>query len=353
MVTMRDVARAAGVSQAAVSYAFSNSPKVSDQQRQRIYAIAAELGFTGPNVVGRSLRSGRIGAVGVMVVDSLVHAVDDPSTTLLMKGIVEVGELAHVALTLLSVARPGDRGTEVSANPALRGLVDGVVLHNVPGDHPAVEALLAQAVPMVAIDSPVRPDIPLVTVDNVRAGRLQMQHVLDRGHRRIGIVTDRLRPVARGGLVTLATVEDATEVVVRDRLRGHLEACRQADVPPSDLTVVETTGIDRLHGLEAAEVLLARSDPTAIVATSDVHAAAAWEVLRRRGARVPEDVSIIGFDDAPVADLLDLTTMRQPLVDKGRTAARVLLDRLEGTDRRHQLLDVVPIIRSSTAGART
>ncbi len=97
MVTMKDVARAAGVSQAAVSYAFSNSPKVSASQRDHIYAVAQSLSYAGPNIVGSSLRSGRVGAVGIMVMESLGHALEDPSTMLLMKGVVEVNELADVA----------------------------------------------------------------------------------------------------------------------------------------------------------------------------------------------------------------------------------------------------------------
>ena len=97
MVTMKDVAKAAGVSQASVSYAYSGSPRVSAPQRDQIFAVAAKLGYTGPNIAGSSLRLGRIGTVGVLVPGSLALAVEDPSTMLLMKGIVEVGELADVA----------------------------------------------------------------------------------------------------------------------------------------------------------------------------------------------------------------------------------------------------------------
>src|SRR5690349_4018812 len=101
MVTMKDVAKAAGVSQAAVSYAFSGSPKVSAGQRDQILAVAADLGYHGPSIAGASLRSGRMGTVGVIIPGSLALAVEDPSTALLLKGIVEAGELADVALTLL------------------------------------------------------------------------------------------------------------------------------------------------------------------------------------------------------------------------------------------------------------
>src|SRR6476660_6731329 len=141
MVTMRDVAKAAGVSQASVSYAYSGSPRISPGLREQIFAIATELGYTGPNIAGSSLRLGRIGTVGVLVPGSLALAVEDPSTMLLMKGIVEVGELADVALTLLPVDRLRTQTVPGTIMPAvLRGLVDGVVMHALPDDHPVVDA---------------------------------------------------------------------------------------------------------------------------------------------------------------------------------------------------------------------
>ena len=103
-------------------------------------------------------------------------------------------------------------------------------------------------------------------------------------------------------------------------------------------------------GIAAARALI-EMNPTAIVATSDVHAAAAIRVLTDRGIRVPEDVSVIGFDDAPIADLIGLTTVRQPLVDKGRTAATMLLDLINGHSRRRSVKKVELVIRSSTAAA--
>src|SRR5262245_36398660 len=212
MVTMRDVAKAAGVSQASVSYAYSGSPRVSAAQRDQIFAVAAKLGYTGPNIAGSSLRLGRIGTVGVLVPGSLSLAVEDPSTMLLMKGIVEVGQLADVALTLLPV-----NGAELAAGhrptkPAvLRGLVDGVVLHCLPNDHPVVDAVIARRIPAVAIDSPRLPNLPYVTIDHRGAGVEQMNHVLQLGHKRIGIISDRMGPGVVPGFCELSAITRATE----------------------------------------------------------------------------------------------------------------------------------------------
>ncbi len=380
MVTMKDVAKAAGVSQASVSYAYSGSPRVSPPQREQIFAVAARLGYTGPNIAGRSLRSGRIGTVGVLVPGSLAAAVEDPSTALLLKGIVEVGELADVALTLLPVPRVDTAEAGPTQPTVLRGLVDGVVMHCLPDDHPVVEAVLARGIPAVAIDSPRLPRLPYVTVDHRSAGADQMKHVLGQGHRRIAIICDRLGPPAPSPAAPspasrrelaqispksrefvsaresvgsrpphpLRDVAPVAEVYLRERLAGYRDALREAGISDSDVMVVESADIDMGSGMAAVAELLEHTQPTAIVATSDVHAVAAVKVLRERGVSVPADVSVIGFDDAPIADLMQLTTIRQPLVDKGRTAARILLDLIDGQTRRRSVKPTELVVRAST-----
>jgi DNA-binding LacI/PurR family transcriptional regulator len=153
------------------------------------------------------------------------------------------------------------------------------------------------------------------------------------------------------GFRSHADARAATETYLRERLAGYFDACAAAkEVREQDIRVIETAGIDMQSGIAAARALI-EMNPTAIVATSDVHAAAAIRVLTDRGIRVPEDVSVIGFDDAPIADLIGLTTVRQPLVDKGRTAATMLLDLINGHSRRRSVKKVELVIRSSTAAA--
>jgi DNA-binding LacI/PurR family transcriptional regulator len=351
MVTMKDVAAAAGVSQASVSYAYSGSQRVSAVRREHIFAVAASLGYTGPNIAGSSLRLGRIGAVGVLIPGSLSLAVEDPSTMLLVRGIVEVGELADVALTLLPVdAQRGD-GNDPIKPTVLRGLVDGVVIHCLPDDHPVVEAVRARKIPAVAIDSPRVPHLPYVTVDHRQAGAEQMDHVLSLGHRRIGVITDRLGPLPSPGYRYWADAETSKETYLRERLAGYRQALSDHGVRVSDVALIEAANIDMPSGLAAADLLIREFAPTAIVATSDVHAVAALKALSSNGIAVPEAVSVIGFDDAPIADLVGLTTIRQPLRDKGRTAAKILLDLIAGQSRRRSIMTTELIIRSTTGPA--
>jgi DNA-binding LacI/PurR family transcriptional regulator len=356
MVTMKDVAAAAGVSQASVSYAYSGSQRVSAVRREHIFAVAASLGYTGPNIAGSSLRLGRIGAVGVLIPGSLSLAVEDPSTMLLVRGIVEVGELADVALTLLPVDPQRGNGNDPVKNdqvkPAvLRGLVDGVVIHCLPDDHPVVEAVRARKIPAVAIDSPRVPHLPYVTVDHRQAGAGQMDHVLSMGHRRIGVITDRIGPLPSPGYRYWADAETSKETYLRERLAGYRQALSDHGVRVSDVALIEAANIDMPSGLAAAELLIREFAPTAIVATSDVHAVAALKALSSNGIAVPDAVSVIGFDDAPIADLVGLTTIRQPLRDKGRTAAKILLDLIAGQSRRRSIMATELIVRSTTGPA--
>jgi DNA-binding LacI/PurR family transcriptional regulator len=353
MVTMKDVAKAAGVSQASVSYAYSGSPRVSAAQRDNIFTVAAELGYTGPNIAGSSLRLGRIGTVGVLVPGSLATAVEDPSTVLLLQGIVEVGELADIALTLLPVDRAGlASGQQRPTKPAaLRGLVDGVVMHCLPNDHPVVEAVLSRRIPAVAIDSPRLHNLPYVTVDHRSAGAEQMNHLLAQGHRRIGIVTDLLSTSPLRGRHVLSEIETITETYLRERFAGYREAIAAAGLAESEVALVEAADIDMASGMIVTAELIDNFEPTAIVATSDVHGVGALKVLRDKNISVPKQVSVIGFDDAPIADLMELTTIRQPIREKGRTAATILIDLIAGRSRRRSVKPTELVVRSSTGPA--
>src|SRR5882757_3109899 len=134
-------------------------------------------------------------------------------------------------------------------------------------------------------------------------------------------------------------------------LAGYRQAVSDHGVRVSDVALIEAANIDMPSGLAAAELLIREFAPTAIVATSDVHAVAALKALSSNGIAVPEAVSVIGFDDAPIADLVGLTTIRQPLRDKGRTAAKILLDLIAGQSRRRSIMATELIVRSTTGPA--
>lgn len=230
MVTMRDVARAAGVSQAAVSYAFSRPEKLSAAQRERVLQIAEELGYTGPHSVGRTLRTGQVGALGLMVTDSLPYAFDDPATAALLRGIAEVGEVSETALTLLPCPLESERLTQ-NSGVLLRGLVDGFLAYALPEGHPAVETVLRRRLPVVVIDGPNPGGLPWVGIEDRAAARSAAAHLLALDHRSVGILVDRLVPDGYRGPVTPARQRAARDRVMKERLAGYAAAFRAAGLP--------------------------------------------------------------------------------------------------------------------------
>lgn len=334
MVTMKDVARAAGVSQAAVSYAYSRPEKLSAGQRQSIMDTASRLGYAGPSAAGVSLRSGRSGAIGVMLMDTLEYAFTDPSTRSLLQGIVQTRRFDDLALTLLPLPR---HGTSADGDPprggdeaARRGVVDGVIVHSLPDDHPALLTLRSRGIPMVIVDAPHLPGIPLVGIQDRQAARHQVDHLLELGHRRIGILAERLLPDGCHGVVDAERRGRSTERVVRERIRGYEAACSAAGLDFERVPIVEAGGFTVAEGMAAARTLLDGDEVTAVVTTSDTMAVATLAVARERGLRVPEDLSVVGFDDAPEAERHGLTTIRQPMVRKGSLAAEILFALLRG-----------------------
>lgn len=351
MVTMKDVATAAGVSKAAVSYAFSKSPKVSPTQREHILAAAARIGYVGPNIAGSSLRAGRVAAIGVMVMGSLVYALEDPSTTLLLQGVVEVGELSQTALTLLplsAVLDPKSGMVDGIGHPALRGLVSGLIVHSLPDEHPLLDAAVRRGLPTVVVDAPDIEGVGFVGIEDRKAAAGQMAHLLGQGHRKVGVIADRLLPDGRKGRVSARRLAAASERVVRERLLGYADACREFGVSWNSVKIVEAGAFDRTSGLDAARLLCDLGPVTGIAATSDVMALAALDVLAERGLNCPADVSVIGFDDAPAAALARLSTVRQPLLDKGRHAARLLFQLLEGGEPARIVLPTELVVRETT-----
>jgi DNA-binding LacI/PurR family transcriptional regulator len=354
-VSMKDVAIAAGVSQPAVSYAYNKPSEISDSQREHILKVAKELGYPGPNVRGRSLRSGRVGAIGLMIMDALPYAFADPSTIGVLKGIGEFGELSSVALSLFPLQREFAESSVVSKGMslALRGLVDGLIAHCLPDNYPGIEIALKQGIPMVLVDAPVIEGLPFVGIDDFGSGKAQMQHLLDLGHRRIGIIAERLRPDGQKGYVSRRRIQESTEHVVSERISGYLTAAQAAGLSFDDLVVVEAGGFDYADGYWAAERLLEKKGITAVAATSDVMALSMLTAARERRMSVPKQLSVIGFDDIPEAVGANLTTIRQSLVEKGRVAAQMLHELLnaedpEAVEARRIILPTELIVRTST-----
>lgn len=347
---MREVAQAVGVSQAAVSYAYNRPEKLSEAQRSRILKVAAELGYLGPNPAGRGLRTGKVDALGLVLTDSLPYAFDDPGAMLLMKGISEVGELAEVALTLLPAPLESVPASARSG-AALRGLVDGFMVYAMPDRHPVLQSVLSRQLPVVVIDGPVLEGHSLVGIDDHGAAREAARHLLALSHRDVGVLVSRLSPDGRSGPVSRSRVTRARDRVMKARVDGYNDAFADAKVRAP--LVVEAGGFSFSQSRAAAEALLDARSVTAVLAATDVLALAVIEVARSRGLRVPDDLSVVGFDDLPAAAGAELTTVRQSLVEKGQQAARLLLHSIGGAPGTHVItLPTELVVRGSTRALR-
>src|SRR4051794_749214 len=307
-VTLKDVAADVGVSAMTVSNAFNRPDQLSADLRERILERARALGYAGPDPLGRGLRRGRAGAIGLVSDTPLSYAFDDPAASAVIGAICAVAEGERLGLLLVP---PGGAGP-----------VDGVVVYSVGRDEPLLR--LTRDVPAVVIDQPVGTGLPTVGIDDRSAARDAARHLTALGHRRFAVATFGLANDGRTGLADLARRRSTGYDVTRARLEGYAAGLGEAGIDWAGGPVYECAGSRREAGRAAAEALLA-DGPTAILATSDMIALGVLEAA--------PGLAVAGFDDIPEAGAAGLTTIRQDHRAKGRLAAEMLLGREPSSTR--------------------
>ena len=349
-VTLQTIADEVGLSRATVSNAYNRPDQLGRATRERILAAAARLGYHGPDAAARMLRTGRMRSIGLLFTEDLRYVFTDPDTMLFMQGVAETSALAGSGLTLLPVPRGMDLADTAIGSVA----TDGHLVFSVDDHHPAIAALVAAGRPMVTVDEPdlgVRTSF--VGIDDRLGAALAAGHLLELGHRRIGVLLGRL-----GSASTAAGRVDAdgeARITIRiaiQRLAGYRDALGAAGLDPCSL-VVWAAGSNDTDGARTAagEFLGSHPDLTGLLCFSDQIAIGASQAAARLGRRIPDDLSVVGFDDVPQAAAWDppLTTVRQPLIDKGRVAADLLLELIDGGPPRRIELPIELIVRASSA----
>ncbi|MCE7481502.1 MULTISPECIES: LacI family DNA-binding transcriptional regulator [Microbacterium] len=321
--TLADVAHAAGVSTSTASVVFSGRTRVSDATRERVLAAAADLGYAGPDPRAASLRLGRSGIVAVVLEGHLRTAFLDPVTIPMMDGLTD-GLASLGAGVLLLRDEPGEGEVPALATAP----VDAVVLIGCSGrTRASLEIVRARGLPVVVIEGDAGEGIPQITLDNREAAAEMARHIQGLGHERVAAVTlpldsDRIR-----GRVTDERLGRATIDVTIERLAGA------RDVYP-DLPAVSAGSSSIDDGVIAGRALLSdpAARPTAILAQSDLLAAGVIRAAEDLGLRVPDDLSVAGFDGIRVDGIGPhmLTTMVQPAVEKGRAAGEQVARMLRG-----------------------
>jgi len=325
---IKTVAQAAGVSPASVSNAYNRPERLSHPVRERILAVAQDLGYAGPDPAAHSLRAGRAAAVGVLFSTGLSYAFSDPYCVELLHGVSLEAERARMSLVLMPIvphtAALDEEETRQSVAAVRRAVIDGAIVDGIEEHHPALAVLRARGIPLVC--SVEYPDALCVLVDDRAGGRLVGEHLATLGHRDVAVLVD-----APAGTRAL----EPANMFPYARLR--LDGIREGLGPEARVTVVVAGPNNVGSGREAAaELLAAERPPTAIAAVSDVVALGVLEAARGHG------VAVTGFDDIPAATAAGLTTVRQPILEKGRLMGRMLLDP-DFTDRRVVLpLELVP-----------
>lgn len=347
--TLLDIAAAVGVSRTTVSNAFNRPDQLSAELRDRIMAAARALGVHGPNPAARMLRTGRAEAIGLLFHETLPFAFDDPAAVGMLRGVAASCEKARSGLLILpAVKSPATRSA------IHRAAVDGFLVYGFLNGADAWAPLKRRGLPIVAIDNQVPDGIAFVGIDDRGAARRVAEHVIGLGHRRLGVISLESTVDGYIGPLDAARRRAMTFRTSLDRLDGYIEAIIAAGIDPDTVPVEERPASSEAHGRDAALALLRGGGrPTAILAMSDRLAIGAVDAARSLGLRVPEDLSVAGFDDIPRAALVRpaLTTIRQPLFDKGATAASLLLSAIDGAGpvpaTRH-LLPTELVVRGST-----
>lgn len=341
-VTLKTVADRVGVSAMTVSNAFSRPDQLSTSLRERILAVAAELGYVGPDPAARTLARGATGTVGILLTESPGYAFTDEFSVAFLAAIAEELARTGLALTLLPSGRAG------SVVPTRDVAMDGAIAYSCRPGVDGIDWLRRRQLPLVFVDQDPEPDHSTINIDDRGAAAAAARHLVDLGHRRIALL--------HLGHGSGDAADPGDWWVSRQRLAGWLDVLEPAGIDP--VVLPDPSGDTRDDGASAVRALLTGPDrPTAVLCFSDALAAGVLRAAEDAGLRVPEDLSVIGFDDVPLAGRLRpaLTTVRQDAAEKGRLTAALLAATVarhragEPPEIEHVVLPTELVVRDSTA----
>ena len=326
-VNMQDVAQRLGVSISTVSRALRGLPGVAEATRTRILREAEALSYV-VSPAAATLAGGMIGRIGV-----LAPRVDAWFYSTVVAGAEQALRQAGLDTMLCCLPTSRDRFEFFERLP-LRRKVDALIVVSFPLDTRSESRLSAMGIPVVTVSSPSTL-FSSVTVDDHRAARLAVDHLVHAGHRRIGMIH---------------TVDPENTPWAADlaRVAGYRASLAAAGIDvEDDLIATVPWGIEGgAHGMEL--LLSVPRPPTAVFCFSDEVAIGAMRTLRRSGRPVPEAMSLTAVDDHPMAELMDLTTVRQPATEQGAVAGQLVTEMLAGAQARHVELPTRLVVRHST-----
>ncbi|MFA3790018.1 LacI family DNA-binding transcriptional regulator [Aliiglaciecola sp. SL4] len=338
-LNLKQVAEALGVSTASVSNAFNRPDQLSAKLRERILLEAAELGYHGPNLAARTLRRGESDVIGVMLLDSLTYSLSDPVANQLLQGIAEV--LVDRNKHMLLLSSHGDAGQQRGAE----SLPDGFILYGAI-DQRSFEFILKTGKPVVVVDSEYK-ETASVNIDNKNGAFKIAQYAIRDEKEQVAILGLRLIDSDRVCRLTEADLVQDSQEVSHARLAGYLKAAdsKNCSIAAASMWHIPINDAE-LAEIAAREALTMNPCPSVLLCMSDIIALAAIRVAKELNIKVPQELSITGFDDIPESARSEpaVTTVCQQSIEKGRVAASLLLD---GKDNENVVLETKLVVRGS------
>jgi DNA-binding LacI/PurR family transcriptional regulator len=329
MATIKDVARESGVCPATVSQVLSSGKRpVKAETRERILRIAKALDYL-PNAVAQGLVQKRMNTIGLVFAHGETSEHNSPFLLMLLDGIIGVCAKKSQSISLCPFEQ-WDMSLDYLPK-LIDGRCDGVIILLPPDESPIPQKLLDHLTPFVIVagDTTLE-NAPIVDVDNVAAAYEATNYLIDLGHSRIGFMRHR---------------SEYQQVFALEREQGYRKALEEKGLVDESIADLDENDLDRLTASGGM--------PTAIFCAYDVLAIRIMEKLRLKGIRIPEDISIIGFDDVPNAASSNppLTTVRQPTKELGAMAAELLVDIINGNESapRRRFLSTTLVVRQSVA----
>lgn len=328
MVTSRDVARVAGVSQTTVSRVLSNSPNVSEETRKRIEAAFEKLGYE-PNGPARAMRTNRSGTIGVVV-----SRIDNPFYPELLQALSRELDALGQRMAVWNALGPGEKS---AAEAVRQRLVDGVIFTTATADSEPLREALSRSSPVVLVNRTLKgASCDQIESDNVEGARKVVRYFLSGGHRRLAMI---------GGIKGTSTGDK--------RASGFQKGVREAELTWDDDMHLRGDFTHEAGERLFMELMNRKKRPTAIFCANDVTAFGALDAARKMSIRVPDDVWIAGYDDIGMSSwaAYDLTTIRQSIPHMASLAIADVLARIEGRAGapRTQRIPAELVVRGSTA----
>jgi LacI family transcriptional regulator len=308
--TIREVAKQASVSPGTVSRVLNNSPLVSESTRQRVLQVVEELDYH-PNLMAQRLSIGK-----TLRIAAIVPFFTRPAEAERLRGVVGALSESQYDLVIYNVETPEQRDQYFRQVP-LKERVDGVIVISLPPTEEAVERLSEAKVPLVFIDvqHPGLSNFDRISGDDRNGGRMATRYLISLGHRNIAFIGDE-------------PDSDFHFTSSHDRLQGFQDALEEAGIS-SQPNYIAQDKPDRYAARQQAEHILESGDrPTAIFAASDTQAMGVLAAARNTGIFVPDELSVIGYDDIEISEYLGLTTIRQQLYETGQLGVELLLNRI-------------------------